>query len=104
MSGVLKPGTLCWLTKVRATQDKGKIVEVVGFFKTHPLPELGDVYCIRSRTPLFIENLDPLTGESFNTFALKTECKAFRSQLIPINDPDQTTDEIEQCKREKEAT
>ena len=97
----LKPGTLCWLTKVKTLKDIGKVVEIIGYLGHHF--KLGDLYRIKCRDPLVTETVyvddGKFTGDGEK---LNYEANALRIQLIPINDPGLNVDDINEQKRDFE--
>ena len=94
--GFLEKGTPCWLTFTIAA-NVGKIVEVVSFAGTF---DLGDIYNVRSKEPLVVQDLlvENSSGKAIMAGPTRPstyELMALRKQLIPITDPNQPVEDKE---------
>lgn len=86
---ILKPGTLCWLTKCQP-EDMGKVVEIINL---EPMVHLGhEVYKVKCQTMFRAKAIDKQSGETLRS-GFAHEALVSRPNLIPFSDPNQETND-----------
>lgn len=93
----IKPGMLCWLTHCQIPANNGKVVTVEKFYGHISIGRLvtDDAWVVKASEPILgLERHGPAISNDGRIMTASW-------QLIPINDPDITTDDVTEKEREE---